>query len=423
MEERSGNKGWTVVTENEGKQTRHEFDFCIVAQGIHNAKNDQVHSFLERLWEGIPAFKANGGQVLTRHDNDIDFSKLAGKRVAVVGFGKTALDFCQIACENGAAATYHIFRTARWLVPENLLGLRNSYIVFNRINGEAVPAWGYPSTIQRFLHGHFNGLFVGLWGLIQKAVWFLYSVKVWFKSSEIKQRFNLLRPNHDLLVDHRAEGATCTTHFYDFVASGDLHPMHGEIQKFTEKGVVLKDGTDLAVDVVLPCLGSDVAPTRFSYLPEKYARPMEMDPHGPQLYRHMIHPDIPNVAFMGLNTGYLHCTHIYLGSVWLASFVRGEITLPSATEQRNCMERVKTWKAQNMSTGPTTNCSVNSRVFPYNDTLMKDLGLSPKRKWTPVTEMLMPYTPNDYRGVLAQLQKKRKASGGRLNLTAIDIDM
>ena len=52
------------------------------------------------------------------------------KRVAVVGFGKSALDVH--ICGSSKQGVHHIFRMPRWTIPEWILGVHFTHILFSR---------------------------------------------------------------------------------------------------------------------------------------------------------------------------------------------------------------------------------------------------------------------------------------------------
>ncbi|MBW4571947.1 MAG: hypothetical protein KME31_29230 [Tolypothrix carrinoi HA7290-LM1] len=88
------------------------------------------------------------------------------KRVAVVGFGKSAIDMAVLAAERGRQV-HHVFRTPRWLVPQRIFGLHYTYALFNRINSVMLPSWAHPTMAERFLHSHLNFIVWGYWSLIE----------------------------------------------------------------------------------------------------------------------------------------------------------------------------------------------------------------------------------------------------------------
>ncbi|MHC5720656.1 MAG: NAD(P)-binding domain-containing protein, partial [Nostoc sp.] len=76
--------GWIVTIRVNEKEEKHEFDFVLVCNGIFSTPK------LPSL-PGREEFAASGGRVL--HSTEFnDASIIEGKRVVVVGYGKSACD-------------------------------------------------------------------------------------------------------------------------------------------------------------------------------------------------------------------------------------------------------------------------------------------------------------------------------------------
>ena len=198
--------------------------------------------------------------------------------------------------------------------------------------------------------------------------------------------------------------------FFPYVAKGKIVPIQGDVEELTSTGLLLKDGRKIEADVILATIGKGNQVDTFPYLPEKYQKTFqEQDNYsqGLQLYRHVLHPDVPNMAFMGWNAGYLHCSHVYLASVWLSSMLDGELKLPPKEEQREMCIRMANWKRENLNYEPNLNSAIHTRILHYNDTLLRDLRLDPYRKSNFVEEIFGRYVPGDYKGIRKQVQEKR----------------
>merc|ERR1712176_974573 len=74
------------------------------------------------------------------------------KKVAVVGFGKTALDFATWASNIDTSTTTHIFRTPRWTVPDTIFGICYSRPFYARFSTDLMPSWCHSSLLTQFLH-------------------------------------------------------------------------------------------------------------------------------------------------------------------------------------------------------------------------------------------------------------------------------
>ncbi|MGH7804146.1 MAG: hypothetical protein ACREQJ_07340 [Candidatus Binatia bacterium] len=128
---------------------------------------------------------------------------------------------------------------------------------------------------------------------------------------------------------------------------------------------------------------------------------LEADEDGPQLYRHVVHPSLPSLAFAGYNHGFMHVPSAEIGALWLAALWQGKLELPSQSEMEKVVEHVRSWKRAHINFEPSRSCAVSTRFQQYLDIMLADLGISPYRKLPNViAEVFSPYRPDDYRGVV-----------------------
>ena len=131
-------------------------------------------------------------------------------------------------------------------------------------------------------------------------------------------------------MDFRSSGALGPENYYPLVAEGKILPYRSEIECFSPDAVQLKNSTVIPCDLVILSTGY-LTPT-FPFLPANSRALLEAENDGTQLYRHMIHPRIPRLAFAGFNHGYMHVAAVEIGTQWLCAHLRGELELPSAEE-------------------------------------------------------------------------------------------
>ena len=70
----------------------------------------------------------------------------------------------------------------------------------------------------------------------------------------------------------------------------------GEIHSFTQTGLFLQDGSFERADVVLYCTGYTKT---YEYLPGDLRAKLDIQKDGIYLYRNILPPSIPNLAFIG----------------------------------------------------------------------------------------------------------------------------
>jgi hypothetical protein len=123
------------------------------------------------------------------------------------------------------------------------------------------------------------------------------------------------------------------------------------------------------------------------FLPAKYQQNLQSTP---QLFRQMLSPEIPQVAFMPQQDG----ASTYLASIWLSTLFYGEMGVPLEGQQ---------------SARAPSNIPLYAPLR-YNDCLMRDLGLDHLRKGSTWEELFGTYTPEDYSDVIRQVQERRRIS-------------
>jgi dimethylaniline monooxygenase (N-oxide forming) len=106
----------------------------------------------------------------------------------------------------------------------------------------------------------------------------------------------------------RSAVAVAPEKFYTYIKEGKLHPHHSEVSGFKENGIVLKNGEFIEADVVIAATGFTFD---LNMLPN-HKHLISSD--GIHLYRHMIHPDLPDLAFVGFNHGFVHLPTTELGN-------------------------------------------------------------------------------------------------------------
>lgn len=133
--------------------------------------------------------------------------------------------------------------------------------------------------------------------------------------------------------------ATKNVSWIPAVVSGKCKVHLGKIDHFTESGVVLKDGTTLALDAVVYCTGYV---DRFPFIVDPALRPKDNDVRN--LFRHAFSPEAgPTMCYIGFvrpTTGAIPaCSE--LTSRLFAQIVSGNVRLPANLPQLIATEKAK----------------------------------------------------------------------------------
>ncbi len=400
--------GWTVNYKDEAGTHEQQFDYVISAIGQYTEGKSKP------LFPGQETF---AGEVIT--ERDIDSPGLfRGKRTVVVGFGKSAVDIAGMAATE-SGQVFHVFRTPRWLIPFSLFGVHYSNLLFSRLTTFFMPCWAHPSRLEQFVHSRLEFLAHAFWYFITSQIVFLCKLRGAFKGRDAKRRLNTLIPTHKLVSDMRSAAALAPREYYRQVADGRIEPLHGEISHFTGEALHLKDGRAIACDQVVLCVGSEKP--RFPFLPEKYRRLLESENDGVQLYRHVLHPDIPRFACAGYNHGFMHIPAAEIGMIWLCAHLNGDIRLPARAQMLRCIENTREWKRKHINFEPSRSCAVNTRFQQYIDIMLQELGVSPYRKMPNLlAEVFVQYGASDYRNVLDEYLNGTRVRNAPLPSLALD---
>ena len=387
--------GWTVKYKNRDGEHTEDFAYVMISVGQYTEGKYKPK---------FPGQEQFAGTIITEREvRSLDI--FDDKRVAVVGFGKSALDMSTFAATR-SRELHHIFRTPRWTIPEWILGVHFTHILFSRFGTVMMTSWAHPTSAERFLHGPLKAGINQFWDLIASV--FRWQIKKLGRKKDkaAQERLDAVIPKHKFVPDLRSAGALAPVSYYPLVADGKIQPHQAEVLGFSQNGIQLNNGCEIACDLVVLSLGSQ-APS-FPFLPEKYRQLLESETDGPQLYRHLIHPRIPGIGFAGFNHGFMHIPSVELGTLWLCAHLRNEIKLPSPEEMEHSIERIRTWKRANIQFEPSRGVAVSTRFQQYNDILLKDLGLSPYRKLPNVpAEIFGRYGSADYKGVVEEYNRKR----------------
>lgn len=391
--------GWRLELRSVDGEHDERFDHVVLAIGQYTGAPQPIDL------EGRERF---AGRILVdREIHDLDV--LADKRVAVVGFGKTAVDLATLAAARGSQV-HHVFREPRWLIPRVLLGIHGANILFSRMSTAMIPAWVQPTAAERFLHTRMRPLVAGFWAMVATLVRMQSGLHGWHLDAGARRRMQLLVPQTPVPHQMRSAIALAPDGYFRLVMQGKIEPHRGEPMALDAHGLRLADGRTIPCELVV--LSTGFTSPRFPFLPERHRERLEREPDGPQLYRHLVHPRIPRLSFAGYNHGFLHVPSVELGMLWLCAHLRGDLELPPPEEMERRIAEILAWKREHILFEPSRSCAINTRFHQYLDVLLGDLGLPPYRKANALAELLAPYTAADYAGMLDEYERSRVGATG-----------
>ncbi|MBE9104248.1 NAD(P)/FAD-dependent oxidoreductase [Nostoc cf. edaphicum LEGE 07299] len=391
--------GWIVSVsfQKNGKETRkekYEFDFVIVCNGTFDIP------YVPNL-PGMEEFIASGGKVL-HSDNFNDGSLMEGKRVVVVGFGKSAIDIANFAATKSKECTL-VFRQPLWKIPQFFLGMVNMKYIFLTRFAEYWTPYHKLQGWEKWLHSFGKPL-----------VW------VFWRLNEILLRLQLpldacdMVPKQPLNKFIGCSIGLMPKGFFEYVRKGKIRALKTKIDKFLPGGVELGTGEQVKADIVV--FGTGFL-QEIPFLEEKYRRYVSDEQGTIHLYRHLIHPHIPQMGFVGYNHTFCAQLSSEIGARWLSEYFKGNLNLPSPEQMLGDVKAQLAWKQKERPYGFLSGACLIPFTFHYIDELLEDMDLNTRRKpGNLLGELMMPADPSAYKNLRQELQAKQQPS---LNDSAI----
>jgi dimethylaniline monooxygenase (N-oxide forming) len=365
------------------KEENQEFDFVLICNGVFSIPKIPA-------MDGKEEFIASGGEVL--HSSQVnDFSIIDGKRVVVIGFGKSAVDIATLAAERALVCNL-VFRRALWKIPKRFFN-KISYkdLLLTRFS-EIWLQHRKPRGIEKFLHRVGKPLVWAFWRINEMIV---------------RSHFPLARCG--MLPDiPMNKSLTCTANiapdnFYEYIKLGKIQTNKTGIARFTPDGIELTNGKILSADVVIFGTGFT---QNLSFLAEKY-RNMVMDEAGNfHLYRHLIHADIPNLGFIGYNSSMFCMLTSEVASWWMVEYIKGNLALPQSKDIYREINTDFRWEQRHLAADLPVGICVVPFNFHHLEDLLEDMGLlSSKSK--PVQGMMECIDPLAYQELRQKLLSRK----------------
>jgi dimethylaniline monooxygenase (N-oxide forming) len=367
---------WKIESQTGSEAESTEFDFFIMSPGMFN---------LPKLpsWPGLEDF---AGEVI--HSSQFrDAVQVKNKRVAIVGFSRSAMDIAVDIIEDAEAVSV-LHRSVRWPVPQKILGLiRNHVLLFARWPTLFTPPWIRPTRTAAVLHG--KG------ALLVSFFWKFFEVLL---SSQFRLKSKNLMPDRPIKLDLFTNLYVTPRQFFSLVGAGKIQSVRSEISAFEKDGISMTNGEKVNVDVVICATGWK---HDYSFLPSSLLDRI-YDEDGMHLYRHMVHPDLPGMAFVGGVQCLNSATCFAIQATWVARYLSGHMSLPSSQQQLDEIESLKTWNQSFVTKRPNRSQILNLHQLPYIDDLMTDMGMKKRRK-NIMIDNFVPYRSIDHQDVVSNL--------------------
>ncbi len=335
-------------------------------------------------YPGEAEFTAAGGRVLAGtelHDEE----QARGKRVLIVGYGKSACDVT-VPLSKVAASADVIARHLLWKVPRRIGGFLNFKMLLLTRMGEALFKYLRPRGVEKFLHGPGNGMRGNMINSIGSASVRQFGLK----------RLSLVPPGQMEDIVRGAIGLA-TEGFFEGVAAGRIavHANRTITRLLADDGVPtaeLDDGTRLPADLIVCATGFTQS---VPFLPADVTGRVLDERGNFMLYRQIRPVDVPGLYFNGYNSSFFSPLNAEMAALWIAADLAGAVALPQPAQMR---ERVVEQLAF-MDVATDTHHSHGGKIIPFSmhnvDEVLGDLGVNISalvRAW----HWLMPVDPAAY---------------------------
>jgi len=354
------------------------FDFVVVATGMYGGACPHMPAH--------PGKETFRGEVL----HSFGFTRreqAAGKRVVVVGGGKSAVDCAVAAVKGGATEVTLLFREAHWPVPRKILDLIPfKWATYSRFGHALLPTHHAVSPLAWWLHCLFTPLKWLVWRLVELIFAFQFRL-----SGEMV-------PTSRIEIDVFTGGQILTYEARDMIASGALKVKKGAIDHYTPDGVDLaRGGGSIAADLVVYGTGFVKS---YDYLDAEVQARLQLQRDGLYLYRSVLPVSVPGIAFLGSEVSTFNnvLTH-GLQAAWLSKLLTGAMALPPPREMQKAVEAEMHWKRTWMPSTSARAAIQQLHMPKYHDRLVADMGEAVCRKSNPLFEVLVPYQARDYRAL------------------------
>jgi len=379
--------GWELTVEDSNGVDRKIFDRVVICIGLYsNVPN-------------VPEFPGRDefqGEVM--HNSQLKSAdQLIGKRVAIIGYGKSASD-AALEAASAALEAHIVFREPHWPIPRKLAGvLPFKWGLLNRLCSTLIPPYQKMTSVEKTMHNIGKPMAWFYWRIVEALFYFQCQM-----GSNFGSRVSLV-PRLPVEIDAFGESTQVPKpDFFRLARSGDIKLHRTVIDKYTTNGVELANGEMLQVDLVILATGWQ---TDFSFIaPDVWSR-LGPEDDGFYLYRHIMNPNVPGLFFIGRASTVSSITTYSLQARWLAGVLTQQVQLPPDEVIRRNIEEMRDWKKSWMPFSSARSARLIAHTQHYHDELLKDLGTSPLRKtgfFAPLKELVFPYEPKDYASLVSR---------------------
>lgn len=310
MYQTAGRSGWFLTLKQCEQTFTQYFDFVVIASGIFNAPHIPEIAHKKRFT----------GKII--HANDLtNLNMIAGDDVIVVGAGKTGLHLATYIKAKTNKRVTLLFKKTRLIIPLRYFRLIPFYRLFFRPFRAAKRPYDQLGWCENLIYC----LLQPLHKLMTKIELFLSYHRLGFKHSSRSPLGKMPSIGCGTMLEPDYYQETIDT----ITLVPDAH-----IKRYAPTSIVLNNERPLPATTIIFATG--------------YKHNIDFLEHNIQdenqqiwLYKHILHPDLPNTAFVGHAIGLNSLLNSEIAAQWIVGYLTGTATTPSKTIMRSAIEAQK----------------------------------------------------------------------------------
>lgn len=386
---------WTVTSRNieTGEETTEQYDFIVVANGIFSEPAIPPYP-------GREQFEAAGGRVCAPSEvHSLD--EVRGKRIAVIGYGKSACDVA-VSLSDAAASTHVIARKLIWKMPRMILGKLNyKYLLLTRL-GEGIIEYHTLKGIEKFLHGRGRPIVDGMMGSLETVA----------KKQLGLSKLGLVPPGRFEQIA-RSTVSLVTEGFFEKAHRGELTVVRDTaITELTtidgRPAATLSNGETIELDTIVCATGFHQS---VPFLNEELQARI-LDQRGNfELYRQILPHSVSGLAFCGYNSSFYSPLSAEVAAVWIGALLIGDLQVPPVEERRRAVQERLRW----MEERTDFHHARGTNIIPFSmhnvDEMLDELDLNLPRAKRAI-QWLMPVDGRDYADLSERVRDRHERRTG-----------
>uniref|UniRef100_A0A7S2ZUP5 Flavin-containing monooxygenase n=1 Tax=Rhodosorus marinus TaxID=101924 RepID=A0A7S2ZUP5_9RHOD len=332
------------------------FDYLVMCNGTFSSKPHRPSFPGQEKFEGKIIHSSEW-----RSPDEFD-----GKKIVIVGNGKSAVDASMVAGEVGERAV-QLVRRMHWFSTSHIGFIPTEKVMFTRLFQMMLPPFYSSSSTYKTLHK------------LAAPVRWLY-----FRTLEALMLTNYRLPRR-LWPKSRLELDMLQTALFDgppkyraALRSGKIDLKMTGIDEIKEKSVVLSSGEEVEADLIVLATGWDKTIELFN---EEILNRLEVEEDGIWMYKNILPPGIDRMAFIGSNafTAINPMTHV-VQAKWLAAILTNEMPTPSRKEMEQDIWDMKQSRRAITPMNTMRASCIQLHMQSYHDDLLKDMNVNIRKR-------------------------------------------